>query len=593
MVQATPPLVRVGTLAELQQRGVVLVRGADRPIAVFVHNGQIAAVDNRCPHLGFPLHRGSVQDGILTCHWHHARFDLDSGCAFDLWADDIPAYDVEVKDGVVYVCSLPRQADPKAHYLRRLDEGMSQNISLIQAKALIALLKGGGDFRELVGTVARFGLGHRDDWASGLTILAAMANLVPQLEEETGYLALYQGTRRVASDCADQPSRRERRRLESAGHELATLKRWLCYWTMVRHRDGAERTVLTALDKNARPADVADLLFTAVTDRAYADTGHLLDFCNKAFELLDVIGWHQASIVLPSLMDQLVHARGGEETDAWRHPIDLVPALQQIGKDLPNILREGAKKCWTALESLNQILLGDDPHAILTALTEALRSGAQPTQLARAVAYAAALRIAHFGTVNEFGDWITALHTFTYCNALCQVVARSAGPEIVRGIFHGAISVYLDRFLNVPPARLPEDRDLSGQARADGPTTLAQFLDLLNQRHQVEAAARLVARYVRGGHPVPPLLNTLTRAAVREDTDFHTLQMVEAGIRQYHSWAGRPEGEHILIAVARFLAAHSPTERAQLQTAEIALRLHRGETIYEESTDDAETNPKH
>src|SRR5262249_16340430 len=64
-------LIRVGTLAEIQQQGVMVVRGEDRPIAVYAHDGRVSAVDNRCPHLGFPLHRGSVRDGILTCHWHH------------------------------------------------------------------------------------------------------------------------------------------------------------------------------------------------------------------------------------------------------------------------------------------------------------------------------------------------------------------------------------------------------------------------------------------------------------------------------------------------------------------------------------------
>jgi nitrite reductase/ring-hydroxylating ferredoxin subunit len=32
--------------------------------------------------MGFPLDRGSIEDGILTCHWHRARFDLASGCTF-------------------------------------------------------------------------------------------------------------------------------------------------------------------------------------------------------------------------------------------------------------------------------------------------------------------------------------------------------------------------------------------------------------------------------------------------------------------------------------------------------------------------------
>ena len=48
------------------------------------------ALDNCCPHLGFPLARGSIEDGILTCHSHHARFELAGCCTFNLWADDVP-----------------------------------------------------------------------------------------------------------------------------------------------------------------------------------------------------------------------------------------------------------------------------------------------------------------------------------------------------------------------------------------------------------------------------------------------------------------------------------------------------------------------
>jgi nitrite reductase/ring-hydroxylating ferredoxin subunit len=582
MTPSDRPFLPVAPLAELQRKGVVVVRGADRPIAVFTHDGRVSAVDNRCPHLGFPLHRGSVHDGILTCHWHHARFDLCSGCTFDLWADDIPAYDVEVKDGMVYVADRPRQANLREHYLQRLREGMEQGISLIQAKCLIGLLRDGTDYRDVVRTVALFGLKNRDDWASGLTILTAMANLVPRLNEETAYLALYQGTRRVANDCAEQPPRREIRSLETGDLALPTLKRWLRYWTLVRHRDGAERTVLTAIAGGATPAELADLLFTAAADRPYADTGHLLDFCNKAFELLDLIGWVYAATVLPAVLGELVSARGGEETDAWRHPIDLIPVLREAEAALPDLFREGEGRRWDDVASLGNALLAEDPFAVLGALREAIRRGARPAQLSQALAYAAALRLARFGTVNEQADWITALHTFTYCNALHRAVLRCPTVEVVRGVLHGAISVYLDRFLNVPPARLPgEVGSLDGEPRE--PAVLRErFLELLDQREQVEAAARLVARYLRLDHPVGPLLDTLTRAVVREDADFHTFQMVEAGTRVYEDWQGRPEGSHVLVAVARFLAAHSPTQRAQLQTAEIALRLHRGDNLYEE-----------
>src|SRR5262249_29604822 len=75
--------VRVGTLKELKTKGCAVVR-LDQAVAVFHSEGKVFAVENRCPHMGFPLHRGSVENGMLTCYWHHARFDLTSGCTFDL-----------------------------------------------------------------------------------------------------------------------------------------------------------------------------------------------------------------------------------------------------------------------------------------------------------------------------------------------------------------------------------------------------------------------------------------------------------------------------------------------------------------------------
>jgi phenylpropionate dioxygenase-like ring-hydroxylating dioxygenase large terminal subunit len=36
------------------------------PIVVFYNGGEPKAIDNRCPHMGFPLHRGTIDNGILA-----------------------------------------------------------------------------------------------------------------------------------------------------------------------------------------------------------------------------------------------------------------------------------------------------------------------------------------------------------------------------------------------------------------------------------------------------------------------------------------------------------------------------------------------
>src|SRR5271165_6642464 len=51
-----------GALEEVKAKGRIVVHGAHRPILVVWDRGRVFALDNRCPHLGFPLDRGSVED---------------------------------------------------------------------------------------------------------------------------------------------------------------------------------------------------------------------------------------------------------------------------------------------------------------------------------------------------------------------------------------------------------------------------------------------------------------------------------------------------------------------------------------------------
>jgi nitrite reductase/ring-hydroxylating ferredoxin subunit len=579
-----------GSLEELKAKGRLVVHGGHRPILVIYDHGRVFALDNRCPHMGFPLERGSVEDGILTCHWHHARFDLESGCTFDLWADDVPTCPVEVRNGDVWVKTTFGHADPAAHWRQRLADGLAHDLGLVIAKAVHAQLAADVPRADLVRQVALFGAQNRDGWGVGLTILTALANLLPMLPEEEAYLAVFHGARRVAADCEGEAPRRERAPLGSRP-DPAALERWLRRWTHVRHREAAERTLLTAIAAGLPPAVLAHALLAAETERVFADTGHSLDFINKAFECLDLIGWEHAPAVLPTVVGQMVAARGAEESTAWRQPIDLVALCDEAASQLPQLFAAGRGECgWSDHAPLARELLGDDPASIVDALKAAIRAGAAPADLSRSLAYAAALRVARFGNANEHADWETAHHVFTYANAVDQMLKRigAANPDghvaAVRGVLHGAMALYLARYLNVPPARIPgEGGEQLDDLPADAETIRTALLDAFDRQRQVDLAARLVARHLTLGHSPQALIATLARALLREDAGFHAYQMLEAGVRQFAAWGDTDEGRHILIAVARYLAAHSPTERAALQTADIAQRLMRGGELHQEA----------
>jgi hypothetical protein len=198
--------------------------------------------------------------------------------------------------------------------------------------------------------------------------------------------------------------------------------------------------------------------------------------------------------------------------------------------------------------------------------------------------------VARFGNANEHADWETAHHVFTYANAVHQMLKRIGTAKIngcvasVRSVLHGAMALYLARYLNVPPARIPGEVDERlDDLPADAQTIRTALLDAFDRQRQVDLAARLVARHLMLGHSPQALIATLAHALLREDAGFHAYQMLEAGVRQFTVWGDADEGRHILVAVARYLAAHSPTERAALQTADIARRLMRGGELHHEA----------
>ena len=573
--------IRAGTVDEIKTRGCTVVTGGGHAIAVFHHDEELFAVDNRCPHMGFPLDRGSVKDGILTCHWHHARFDLASGGTFNPFADDVRSYPVNVADGIVWVDPQPAPRDEVAHWSARLRDGMQHNIRLVIAKAVLGLQAAGCDYRVALGIGARFGTEYSaDGWGAAMSMLTCMANILPELNEDDRPRALYQGLMHVARECAGKAPRFIVDPLPGGETRPEVFKSWFRNFIEVRDDDGAERCLHTAIELGFPPTTIADMVFAAATDHIYLDAGHTVDFANKAFELLDHIGWDNAGQVLTSLTHGMARARRSQELSSWRTPIDLASMVWKARDELPGLWEQGRANEgeWHDEEALAAIMLGDDPAAIIDGIKAAIIGGATAEALGSTVVYAAFLRMAHFHTSNEFRDWDTVHNTLTAANAVHLALRRAPSVELVRAVFDVAISIYLDRFLNMPPQRIPN----TDSGPIDSDSLLSQLLERADVRQQVDEVAQLVSQYLTGAGQPGPLLNTLGRLMLREDAGFHSFQLVDAGFKQFGLREGSDAGRKVLIGMSRFLAAHSPTPRAVGQTYQIALRLQRGEEIYQE-----------
>jgi nitrite reductase/ring-hydroxylating ferredoxin subunit len=575
---ATDQYVPVVEQSELESEGRTVVSENGRAIALFYHRGEIHAVDNRCPHMGFPLTRGTVEDGVLTCHWHHARFELEEGDTFDPWADDVQTFPVELRDGTVYLDPDPEPTVPPAtRWRNRLADGLQENLSLVMAKAVIGLDEEDEGFETPVETAVNFGTTYRaSGWGPGLTTLSYMADLFPALGARDRRRAMYTGVRAVADDCADQPPRFQQPAFENRSLSKERLKGWFRENCEVRDADGAERCLLTAVDC-LPPGEVAELLVAAATDHLYLNRSHTLDFLNSALSTVDRLGWDQAPAVLAATVPQLTGATRSEEQSAWRQPVDIAALCFDAHDRLPDLVAAGEDESWSEPDEFVETLLSDDPETVIEALCDAIAAGATRHELTDAVARAATRRVAYFATNNEFNDWNTVHHTFVYANAAHELADRTDATELYRACFDGAMSVYLDRFLNSPRAPMPDP----GDTGRDPETVREDLLDSFDEQGAVNRAGRLVAEHFDVGGDPARLKRTLGQGLLREDAGFHTNQNLGAAIRRFDALDDPAERRLALLAGARYLAAHTPTRRENEQTFSIATRLHRGERLHE------------
>lgn len=92
----------------LAEGRVLTVQVGTREICLTHFEGEICALDNKCPHQGGPLGEGSIEKGLLRCPWHGWDYHPCTGKApgFD---DGVETYPVKIEENAVFVALDPEK----------------------------------------------------------------------------------------------------------------------------------------------------------------------------------------------------------------------------------------------------------------------------------------------------------------------------------------------------------------------------------------------------------------------------------------------------------------------------------------------------
>lgn len=104
MSQVLSNVVAVIPLDELPLRFGRALNVEGRSIAVFrLSNGEVKAIENRCPHKGYPLVDGIVSGEYLHCPMHDRKISLTDGRVQAPDTGCVVTYRVEIQDDKVLI----------------------------------------------------------------------------------------------------------------------------------------------------------------------------------------------------------------------------------------------------------------------------------------------------------------------------------------------------------------------------------------------------------------------------------------------------------------------------------------------------------
>jgi nitrite reductase/ring-hydroxylating ferredoxin subunit len=445
----------VTTLEELARRKALVFKRERHQLAIFHDGKQCRAVDNRCPHEGYPLSQGSVDENcVLTCNWHNWKFDLATGTNL-YGGDNLRTYPVELRDGAVWVdLSDPPIEEVTAGILAGLRKAFDEQDHGWIARELARLVAAGLDPVALALPRAIAWCAPRLEWGSAHGF-AATSDWVAMYDRLTGLedrlVCLSEAIDHLAFDVLRQP---EFPFAEPSGDVPETFDHEQFLDAIEREQE--PRAIGLVRGAIAAGMGFAELerSFTHAALRHYAGFGHALIYTVKAGELLTRLGPELADPLLSALTRYLVSATREDLIPEFRSLTDAVAAYPES----PALDSPGSDEAWdTQIEALT----GASLRAVFSFVHEQAQTR-PPEQIWDALMRANARSLLCFDTrratatsvkVADNVNWLDFTHALTFgsaCRRQCSKYPELWGPALLQmGCFVARNRAYLDQTITL------------------------------------------------------------------------------------------------------------------------------------------------
>ena len=578
--------IKVAEISGIADGGAKAIQmGEGRSIALFNHDGRIYATDNQCPHMGYPLTRGVIRSGILTCDWHGRSFDLKGGGCFNYECDDLQIFPAEVRDSEIWIQISDFAYRRKDEHLRLLWEGLLSEDRWTMSKAIALLLRGGVPEAEIVELILRhlgLHIATERDAEGGWNV----SRLINGLKLARRYKGEDRLITITTSACAAAGQASERLDVVPLPEPVSwdNIEQWVRMFSHDGQSGRIERCLFTAHHIGDEDK-ILSLLLECTGEPHFLGFPDNLISVSYLCEVIDEFGWEKGAELVCDLGAKLV-GRGRGEPERFR-------------RDAVRIMRSMAPTIDAAISNPSANTLTDyDEDAFIIALTsvniqksfdgakDVLEAGVKIDRLITTLVLLAADRMART-PVNVDAGW-PCLTTELNLAASLHTAQRIGGDKAAaKGLFHAAWLIFEDRWLNIPSRPLTEPLN---SEKLDVPNEDAGVQLIINaiETLNVQKVGPQVVAYLNTGHSGERLLEEIGRAILWNDTASEILPTLQTVFEEWENvngtdpalGAGHPARYQLLVALARY-ATDIRTNKDSQSATTTAMRFAEGRTTVE------------
>ncbi|HEY4609386.1 MAG TPA: Rieske 2Fe-2S domain-containing protein, partial [Ilumatobacteraceae bacterium] len=363
-----PTATPVAHIDDLVVGSMKMIRVEDHRLCLIRTSEGIFALDHACPHEGYGLTQGALDGNLLTCAWHNWKFRVDDGACV-VGEEDVTTHTATVDaEGNVFVqLHRPDPAALRPRLLASLRRGIERDYVGQISRDVVRLLQADTNPGELVWEAIQFGAPRADfGWGHAVASATDCLRMVDLYDGDQRALPIVQAIAGIAETDRDRPINPLPEPVAVPLDPLDEFRRAV----ETEQLEAAQALVRAAIHSGC-DRDELRQWFTAVVSDHLLSYGHGAIYSQKAFELLDMIGWDRADTVLPHLVPTIVY---GTREDVLPYMRPFMRLLADT--DLTALAALAVDADWHDDGTLLGTLLGSDRRAIVPAVVNAMRDGA-------------------------------------------------------------------------------------------------------------------------------------------------------------------------------------------------------------------------